>query len=72
MKLNTEIIKLAMERQGLSVLDLSRRVRRHSQWVYDILAGNAGKTFRTAEILGEALGIPPKDLIEDMETGRED
>ena len=64
MKLNINRIREEMRTQGLSSADLARRLDARDQWVFSVLSGHAGKTFRVVDKLAKALNVPEKDLVE--------
>lgn len=64
MKLNLVKIRKEMKSQKLRPADLARRLGARDQWVFAVLAGRAGRTFKVVDKLAKALNIPEKDLVE--------
>lgn len=64
MRLNVKKIKREIEDQGISVYDLAQKMKAREQWIYMILNGQGGRTFKTLERFAKALGLNEKELIE--------
>lgn len=64
MRLNLVKIRKEMKLQKLRPADLARRLNAKDQWVFAVLAGRAGRTFRIVDKLAKALNVPEKDLVE--------
>lgn len=64
LKLNINIIKNEMDRQGLKPADLARIMNVKDQWIYSVLSGESGKTFKVADQFAQALGLQSKDIVE--------
>ena len=64
MKINTEKLNAILKERGWSPSDYARAMKAERQWVYDILSGKAGQTFKTTERLADALGLKGTDIIE--------
>ena len=65
MKINIAKINEELKARGWSHSDYARAMRVERQWVSDVMAGKAGRTFETADRFAEALGLSGKDIIED-------
>ena len=63
MEINTKKIKQIMKQRGLSTMDMAIKMNVKESWVYAVLAGTAGKTFKTVTSFADALGVPDKDII---------
>lgn len=64
MRINTEKLNAILKERGWSPSDYARAMKVERQWVYDVLSGKAGQTFKTAERFAEALGLTGKDILE--------
>ena len=65
MKINIKKIDKILKDKGWSYSDYARAMKVERQWVYDVMAGKAGKTFETADRFAKALGLTGKDIVED-------
>ena len=64
MKINIKKIQQLMDDQNMTVSDLAWKMKVKETWIYAILAGRHGKTFKTLERLAKTLKVPEKDLVE--------
>lgn len=64
MKINTDKLKQIMKAKSMSTIDIAYKMQTSEAWVYAVLAGTHGRTFRTVEKFAEVLGVEPKELIE--------
>jgi len=64
MELNIKKIREIMKSQGeMSTTELACKMKVSEAWVYGILAGTQGKTFKTVAKLAKALNVNEKDLV---------
>ena len=63
MQIDTDKIKQIMKKRNLTAYDLSLAMGKRESWVYSVLAGTTGKTFKTVESFADALKINPKNII---------
>lgn len=63
MQIDTQKIKKIMEMKNLTAHDLALIMGKRDSWVYNVLAGNAGKTFGTVESFAKALNVTEKEIV---------
>jgi len=63
MKLNLDKIRRELDRLQWTYSNLAVHSAMERQFVSEIMAGKAGRTFRTVERLAEALNVDEKDLV---------
>jgi len=63
MELNIKKIKQIMKSRKMPTTELAFKMRVSEAWVYGILAGTQGKTFKTVAKLAKALNVKEKDLV---------
>ena len=64
MKIATNKIKNIMDKKGISTVELAFRMGVKESWIYAVLAGDQGKTFKSVERLAKALGVEELEIIE--------
>jgi plasmid maintenance system antidote protein VapI len=63
MELDLDKIEEIMDKKNIGTLELAVLMEVSQSWVYNVLAGTAGKTFKTADKIAKALNVNPKSII---------
>jgi len=63
MQLNIDAIKKIMDKKKIDESGLARLMDKKESWVYLMLQGKAGKTFRIAAEIAEALNCRESQII---------
>jgi plasmid maintenance system antidote protein VapI len=63
MELDLDKIEKIMKKKNMGTIELAMLMEVSQSWIYNVLAGTAGKTFKTADKIATALGVNPKTLI---------
>lgn len=65
LRLNTEALQRAMQREGLSQREVARRANLHYNTLYAIIHGKQEATLTTVSRLADVLGVSPFALLVD-------
>lgn len=63
MRLDTKQIKNIMLLDGIKPKKLAKKLNKSDSWVYLMLQGKAGKTFKIVRQLAKVLNCKEKDII---------
>ena len=63
MQLNIVKVNKELKRMSWGKRDLAKRMKKHRQWMYELLKPGHNPTFKTISALAKALDVDPRDLI---------